>query len=276
MKILRLRIEPNTTQLACDLTFTACTVPHGEPRAVLRQDARVVLDATRFVQYGVWEGWFSVHGQRTEVRAEQVLAVRDRSWGVRPVGEIEAGAPPQSEYGVYWVWNVNHFENFCTHFGSFESPNGEPILPVGALLQKIDQDLDKKIENKDTVEDVTCCTHNITWQTGTRWPRSATFHMQTATGAQHDLVLTPLRYFWLKGLGYLHPKWAHGVWQGESALEGEVWCLDEVPVLDPFSTHVHALCRVQMGEHEGIGTLETLVLGRHTPSGFKEFLDGAE
>jgi hypothetical protein len=30
-----------------------------------------------------------------------------------------------------------------------------------------------------------------------------------------------------------------------------------------------------MGEREGIGTLENIVIGRHARSGFKDFFDGA-
>lgn len=64
------------------------------------------------------------------------------------------------------------------------------------------------------------------------------------------------------------------MWKGENALEGEVWELSSVAPLLPFNIHVHALCRVRMGDRVGVGTLETLVLGRHRPSGFKQFLDG--
>jgi hypothetical protein len=30
-----------------------------------------------------------------------------------------------------------------------------------------------------------------------------------------------------------------------------------------------------MGEREGLGTLETICIGRHAPSGFTSFFDGA-
>ena len=35
------------------------------------------------------------------------------------------------------------------------------------------------------------------------------------------------------------------------------------------------ICRARMGERQGVATLETVVFGRHDPSGFKELLDGA-
>ena len=31
-----------------------------------------------------------------------------------------------------------------------------------------------------------------------------------------------------------------------------------------------------MGDKVGMGTLESLIIGRHDPSGFKDFFDGAQ
>jgi hypothetical protein len=81
------------------------------------------------------------------------------------------------------------------------------------------------------------------------------------------------------GLGYLHPEWGHGFWKGDLAVGGERF---SVPVPDPMQMHhlhTQTLSNVTMtmstGEvHRGIGVLETLVLGAHSPNGFTGMADG--
>ena len=46
-------------------------------------------------------------------------------------------------------------------------------------------------------------------------------------------------------------------------------------LLDYKHIHVQQICRARMGNRTGVGTLETVVFGRHAPSGFKSILDGA-
>jgi hypothetical protein len=77
------------------------------------------------------------------------------------------------------------------------------------------------------------------------------------------------------GIGYLHPEWGHGLWKGEAALAAERWQLADLAPLDPRHIHVQQLCRARCGPDEGIGVLEQLVLGPHTPSGFTSLFDGA-
>ena len=69
------------------------------------------MDTSRFTQFGSWEGHISVGGVRRDVAAARTLGTRDRSWGVRPVGEPPGGASSQERAmpGVYWVWSPIHF-----------------------------------------------------------------------------------------------------------------------------------------------------------------------
>ena len=60
-----------------------------EPRFTLRVGGRTVLDTTRLTQFGTWEGTITLGGERITIDPAEVLGVRDRSWGIRPVGEPE-------------------------------------------------------------------------------------------------------------------------------------------------------------------------------------------
>ena len=63
--------------------------------------------------------------------------------------------------------------------------------------------------------------------------------------------------------------------KGEEAITGETWRLDAIDPLEYSSIHVHQMVRARMGDREGVGTLETICFGRHAPSGFRTFFDGA-
>ena len=84
-----------------------------------------------------------------------------------------------------------------------------------------------------------------------------------------------MMHFQMLGIGYQHPEWGHGVWKGEELLGHEEWVLGDLDPLDYKHIHVHEICRARMGDRVGVGTLETICFGRHTPSGFQALLDGA-
>ena len=90
----------------------------------------------------------------------------------------------------------------------------------------------------------------------------------------------PLYNFYMLGLGYGHPKWAHGLNHGEEAVEREDIVLRDVDVRLPHHLHIQALCDVSCRDdegrvHQGRGVLEQLVVGPHAPSGFTSALDFA-
>lgn len=60
---------------------------------LLFDDGRLIMQNSRFTQFGSWAGWFSINGKRHAVDGSRTRGARDKSWGVRPVGEPEGGAP---------------------------------------------------------------------------------------------------------------------------------------------------------------------------------------
>jgi len=71
------------------------------------------------------------------------------------------------------------------------------------------------------------------------------------------------------------PEWGHAVWRDELEIGYESWKIDEVEPDEYCSIHVHNVVRAKMGDQTGIGILETIVFGRHAPSGFQDLFDGA-
>lgn len=275
MRSIRVSVDANETGIECDLTFYARTAPSEEPKNAMHDGVRVLMDNSRFTQLGHWEGYFSVNGGRTDVKRATTFGTRDKSWGVRPVGESEAGAPSKlSAPGVYWVWSPIHFDDMCTQFGSFEDFDAKPtqlsacIVPAYSDMKAIPRGEDPDHQEMESM------THKIHWKPGTRQSQGAEFHYVSKSGEKLDIELTPLRNFYMLGIGYQHPEWAHAVWHDELKIGGESWQLSEVDPLDYKNIHIHQLVKAKMGDREGVGTLETICFGRH-PSGFNDLLDGA-
>ena len=277
MRRVRLRLDPNENGIACDLLFSACTAPSEEPKNRLSNGLRVVMHNSRFTQFGRWSGWYEVEGRRTEVSAASVYGTRDKSWGVRPVGEPEGGGSgnPDAELGVYWCWSPVNFGDFCTQFGSFEDHDGRPTQLSGCIVPTYPDTDSVPTENESSVEEMATVRHDIEWEPGTRYPKSVVMAFVPQDGPERRITLRSLLRFYMRGIGYGHPEWAHGVWQGEEKFGYEHWSADELDPLDHPNIHVHHLVAADMDGQAGIGTLETVILGRHSRSGFKDFLDGA-
>ncbi len=276
MRRLRVRVVAGHGGLAADLLFHARTQPVEEPRFRRLQEGRLVMDSTRFTQFGSWEGSLEVDGRRLEIARAQILGCRDRSWGVRTVGEREAGAPgPLPQF--FWLWAPLNFDACCTHFDVNEDAQGGRWHAFGSLLPALAPDAPTDVALPPAPSDLTQVSHAIDWQPGTRRPRSARLSLAegTNTAARCEISLEPLLTFQMLGLGYLHPTWGHGLWKGEDAVEVESWRLDECAPMDPRHLHVQQLCRARMDGKEGVGVLETLVIGPHAPSGFQGLLDPA-
>jgi hypothetical protein len=277
MRIVRVCVEPNEAGIECDLTFRAATIPAEEPKNVMFEGTRLIMHNSRFTQLGRWQGCFNVDGARTEVSPQRVIGMRDKSWGVRPVGEPEGGAPGllNQEPGVYWVWAPIHFGDFCTHFNTFEDHDGNPTQ-LGAAIVPVYESLDEIPRGEDPGRsEMASASHHIEWISGTRLPASAEIELVSKAGEKHLIGLEPMIRFHMLGIGYQHPEWGHAFWKGDEAIGSESWKLDELDLLDYKHIHVHQVCRARMGDRTGVGTLETVVFGRHDPSGFKSILDGA-
>jgi hypothetical protein len=276
MRRLRLRVAPNPTGLEADLVFHARTAAVEEPRFVARDGGRVVMDSTRFTQWGGWSGSLAVDGERlAELRPAEVLGSRDRSWGVRRVGEAEGGAPSGLEPQFFWLWAPLHFADFCTHFDVNEDAEGRAWHWNGNRVAALRTAGAGTLAEEPPAERMAAVTHAIDWQPGTRRARRAEIRLTPLRGEPLRIELEPLLTFQMLGIGYLHPEWGHGLWKGESALAGERWTLADLAPLDPRHIHVQQLCRARCGAEEGIGVLEQLVIGRHAPSGFRSLFDGA-
>jgi hypothetical protein len=260
------RVEPNETRIEADLTFQARSEAIQEPRMTTHAGGRVVLDATRLTQFGAWTGHLRWAGTERTLAPAAVLGARDRSWGVRPVGEPEGGAPSAFPAQCFWLWAPLHFERECILATVAEDAGGRPWFESGWRVQA-----DRF--GADAMQELGRLEHRLRWHPGTRRAAAATMVLARPGGEPIAIDLEPVLVFPMRGLGYGGGEWGHGTWQGEAVTSGQTW---ELASEDPLShLHVQQLVRARWGAQTGLGVLEQLVIGPHAPSGFRELLDPA-
>jgi hypothetical protein len=275
MRELRVVAESNQTGFAADLRFRATTGSIEEGRAPMIRDRRTVMETTRFTQFGTWEGWIEADGKRLAIDPKAVLATRDRSWGIRPIGE-PGGGRPAGEPQIFFLWAPLQFADRCTHAGTFDNANGTPwdnfawSIPKHASMDALASVEDPAAERFIGVR------HTIQWKPGTRWARAAELELVRAEGPSERIQLEPVLRFQMCGIGYTHPEWGHGWWKGDLAVGGESFKTDDVNPLAPQYLHVQQVVRATWGERRGIGVLEQIVLGPYPRYGLTQILDGAQ
>jgi hypothetical protein len=266
LRRLRLRVEPNEWGIAGDLLFTRRAPALEEPRFLRRIGARIFMDYTRLTQHGEWSGTLSVGGEDIDVGAQRFWGTRDRSWGVRPVGERDAGAPA-FPLQFFWLWAPANFDDVCTHFDVNEDGDGEAWHAAGMIVPARDTGA------AETVQQMRSVSYQLTMQPGTRHAAAAAITLHPRSGPDRHITFKPLYNFYMLGLGYGHPQWGHGMFVGENAVVGESWLLSEIDPSVPYHLHIQAICEATFETRRGIGVLEQLILGPHKPTGFKELFD---
>ena len=94
LKKLRLICDADDHGIGFDLTWDGSHPAVMEQAHLMRKGTRAILDASRFAQLGSWEGVLRVDGEEITVDPETWVGSRDRSWGIRPVGEPETPGRP--------------------------------------------------------------------------------------------------------------------------------------------------------------------------------------
>jgi hypothetical protein len=262
---LHVRVGENEHGLRADLEFRAQARPIEEPRFFKRIGPRVLMNSTRMTQFGVYSGWVEVNGERFEVTPDRFAGTRDRSWGIRPVGEREPPGAVQVVPQFYWLWSCINFEDRAVLFDTNEDGDGSAWHKHGVIAPFGDAE-------PQTMSQVG---YHLELQSGTRHARRMEIRLTDRGGTEHRMELEPLYPFFMMGIGYGHPDGSHGTYQGALKVSGERFALKDVDVRLPHHLHIQAFCRARMGDRQGSGVLEQLIIGPSATLGLKEILDMA-
>ncbi|MEZ5165269.1 MAG: hypothetical protein R2695_01810 [Acidimicrobiales bacterium] len=271
MRSCRVTLAANDTDFACDLLFEGRTGNVEEPRHHFG-GIRKAMDTTRFAQLGHWSGWIEFGGRRLDLARESTWGTKERSWGIRPLfGGDTRGAPPAARTGgLFFLWAPLHFDDVCLHYQLFEDWLGRPLFSVGARLPVYASTTDLPGVEDPAVEHMRNLEHRLTFKPDNRMVSAATIAFTSIDdNARHEIALEPIFTFRMKGIGYSHPKWVHGQWHGELAMESESWTLDSVDETAYENQHVQHLVRARYGDRVGIGVLEQVMLGPYKPYGLE-------
>ena len=273
LRTVRVIIDDNASGVACDLTFSARTSAIQEARQTLRHGTRAWMDATRFAQFGRWTG--TISHPDGEFTVDDWRGTKDRSWGVRGVGESLPSGAPVKPNGICFIWAPLQWDDHISHAVFFDGHDGQPLVrealtsPLYATGDEIPDELD------DVVTRMAGVTHRIEYHPGTRWARYAELDFMGLDGSMRTITMEPELRFQFKGLGYGHPTWKQGLYKGELEIGGESFDPLELDPLRPENVHVQQVVRVSDGERTGIGALEQIVVGPYAPAGFTDWFDGA-
>jgi len=266
---IRIRCDPEDG-VAFDLTWTGSFPAVDEPPHVMRQAGRVILDAQRFAQLGTWSGTLRVGDDEIRVDDERWVGTRDRSWGIRPVGEPEppgrAASEPDPLFGFWWTNVPLRFDDFAIVLIAQETGTGHRTLSE-AIRVWPDQ-------TGRAAEQLGWPEFDIRYRPGTRHPESAVIRMTERGGKPLVLEIETLGFVALNcGPGYGgDPDWGHGQWRGRGWTESVTVDLEDPQVKSriPFGVVDH-VARATCGEHEGWGMFEHGTFGMHEPSGFSDW-----
>ena len=271
---VRLICEAGDHGVEFDLTWTGSFPVLEEPAHVMRQGGKVILDACRFAQVGTWAGTLRLDDIEWTATDDVWVGTRDRSWGIRPVGEPEppgrATAEADPDFGFWWMYTPLRFDDYAIVLIAQEDANGHRILSEAVRVWPA--------ESGRHDEQLGWPRFDVHYRPGTRSPAGTTVHLTEPDGTPFTMEIETVgdgRGFvaLMAGPGYGgDPDWGHGQWRGRDWIERfEVDTTDPaVAGRIPFGMSDH-VGRARIGDAEGWGLFEHATIGVHRPSGFDDF-----
>jgi hypothetical protein len=267
LKTLRVVLGPNPHGLEFDLTWRGAIAAQLEPRHFLRMQERVIFDSVRLAQTGRWTGHIRSGTAEFEVTPDSWWGSRDRSWGVRPVGEGEPpGIQARNPAQFYWMYAPMQFEEFSILAIVQEDGAGNRILEEAVRVWP--ESSGRPPQQLGRPE------YRPQYAPGTRDVVRATISFSPASGKPIEVTVRPVQPVSLMvGTGYgLEPDWRHGMYQGpDLVVQGACYDLSEAgdrARMWGMVDSVAAFECVQGGETTaGYGLFEYWALGEHAPTG---------
>ena len=267
LRKLRIVLE-ETEGIAMDLTWEGSFDVVQELPHSMRTGSGTTLEAQRFAQVGTWDGVLSVDGADIAVSRDRWVGTRDRSWGIRPVGEAPpAGKPADPAFeGMWWLYAPMRFDEYAVVLIIQETPDGFRTLNDCT-----------RVWRDGRVEQLGWPRVEIRYESGTRIPTGATIACATPAGESlvfevESKLAVPIHV----GGGYGGDSdWLHGTWKGAGFSERLTYKLSDPEVAGRimFGVIDHVGRATDSTGGEGWGLFEHGILGRHDPSGFSDWFD---
>ncbi|WP_372747585.1 hypothetical protein [Litorivivens sp.] len=238
--------------IAMDVVWDGAIPAFLEPRQYIRKHGRVLFDSVRFAQTGCWTGSLRVGDETFDVTPDRWKGSRDRSWGIRPVGEHE---PPGIHAGTavmegMWNYCPMQFDDFSILYILNEHNDGTRVLEEAV---RVWNDPEREPEWLGRPEHE----HNLVvakpYQT---FIDSAVIRFPEAPEGPLEVKITPLTHVWVMvGTGYgLEADWKHGMYKGKQVVES--FSLDMEADKDRMFGLVDNAARFELNGQVGYGLFE--------------------
>lgn len=265
LKRLRFVLDPNEHEFSMDVTWEAASPAYVETHKQHQRDGagRTIFDSSRFWQTGRWSGELSYAGEVHLVDPASWCGSRDRSWGIRPIGDPEPerandGVLPQRDY----MWNAGQmiFDDHSILYVLQENGNGERNMQDAVLLP----------HDGSPVVHLGRPEHELEFISGTREIKRATIRMQNVDGSPLVAEVEPLVPSWvLIGTGYGQDgNFRHGKPMGGLYTDSIRYNLSDPADKAKMQGIIDSSARFRVGDHVGYGMFEYGVLGANKKYGF--------
>jgi hypothetical protein len=299
LQSLRLQCDKNEWGLDFDLRFDGTVPALEEPRTFTRKGSRVRMDVSRYAQVGCYSGTLEVDGRIYEVTPDQWKGARDRSWGIRPVGEREPAGigieeVMQGKHGFYHHWIPLQLDRGMIKVMYEADYEGNVTVEEAAFIPAYGEG-----NSKGEIEKFGMPQIEVEYLSGTREMAGATTTLSpqpfqstsserpkildpsatsqpSATLSPNDVLTIrslPQRTVYLAaGTGYLPTEdWGHGFYKGPLAVEGLSFDMSTQAQRSQYAILNETLCRFELSTGEvSYGMHENMCIGVYQPHGFDE------
>ena len=267
LRRLRVILGPNPHGLEFDLSWEGTIPAQAEPRHFMRTHERVTFDSFRLAQTGSWSGQVRSGGEEFAVTPDRWRGSRDRSWGVRPVGESEPpGIQARSPAQFYWMYAPMQFDDFAILTIVQEDAAGTRILEEAVRVWP--ESAGRAPQQLGRPE------YAPHYEPGTRQVQTATISFSPPSGSAIQVTVRPVHPVSLMvGTGYgLEPDWKHGMYQGpELVVQGVSYDLskpeDKARMWGMIDSVAVFECTEDGHTSSGSGLFEYWPFGPHAPTG---------
>lgn len=265
LRRLRFRCRGDDNDIEVDLTWNAAVPAVLEPRHFYRNHARVASDTMRMAQTGVWSGEIRVAAETFTVEPTTWRGTRDRSWGVRAVGEPEPrgirDALPAP--GFFWIYAPMQFEDFSILTIMHEDRAGHRVLEEAVRVWPE--------ETGRAAEPLGRPDHHVDFAPGSRTPTGARLSFTEATGKTMQVAVEPILPVHVAlGCGYGNDdEWRHGMYHGPQVVQSRSYDLTDPDVQRKARGVTDYSARFTLDDGTvGYGLFEFTILGPYEPYGF--------
>jgi len=163
MKKWRVSFDLKDPAVKADLEFSGRNVPYEFVPIFHRRNGQVVWNQVHYTQAGSYTGSVSIGGQTFT----DLVGIRDRSWGLRNIQELDL-----------WIWVSANFGSYWLTAWHSETAAGKVICSDGAIMY----------DGKTEVVPIVHMEHDIQFEPGKRTPKSARYLLTDENGKRTEVL----------------------------------------------------------------------------------------